>query len=84
MAAKSIVADLNKGDKLNGDNYDIWHKKVQFLLEEQEVIEAIRNVMVEPSGEGPAQQVTLKYLSTHEMLADLMSKPIPRDVLSDT
>ncbi|KAF7810701.1 UBN2_3 domain-containing protein [Senna tora] len=57
MAAKSIVADLNKGDKLNGDNYDIWHRKVQFLLEEQEVIEAIRNVMVEPSGEGPAQQV---------------------------
>ncbi|KAF7802600.1 UBN2_3 domain-containing protein [Senna tora] len=56
MAAKSIVADLNKGDKLNGDNYDRWHRKVQFLIEEQEVIEAIRNVMVEPSGEGPAQK----------------------------
>ncbi|OMO96514.1 Zinc finger, CCHC-type [Corchorus olitorius] len=36
MAAKNIIADLNKGEKLNGDNYNIWHRKFQFILEEQE------------------------------------------------
>ncbi|KAF7826516.1 UBN2_3 domain-containing protein [Senna tora] len=48
MAGKSIIAYLNKGD-------DIWHKKVKFLLEEQELTEAIRDLMMEPNGEGPAQ-----------------------------
>ena len=24
-ATRSIVADLNQGDKLNDKNYDIWH-----------------------------------------------------------
>lgn len=57
MVAKQIIADLNKGNKLTGDNYDIWHRKVQFLLEVQEVLETLKDVMVEPSGEGPAQQV---------------------------
>ena len=31
---KSIVAELNKGEKLNGDNYEIWHMKIQYVLEE--------------------------------------------------
>ena len=40
-ASKNIIADLNKGDKLDGDNYDIWHRKVQFILEEQELTEVL-------------------------------------------
>jgi S-methylmethionine-dependent homocysteine/selenocysteine methylase len=28
MASKSIIAYLNKGEKLDGDNYDIWHRKI--------------------------------------------------------
>ena len=48
MALKTIVADLNKGEKLNGDNYDIWHRKVQYILEEQEVLETLNNIMNEP------------------------------------
>ncbi len=27
MAAKNVVADITRGDKLSGNNYDIWHKK---------------------------------------------------------
>ncbi|OMO72888.1 hypothetical protein COLO4_27409 [Corchorus olitorius] len=48
MAAKNIIADLNKGEKLNGDNYNIWHWKVQYILEEQQVLEILNFVIVEP------------------------------------
>ena len=44
---KNIVAELNKGVKLNGENYDIWHRKVQYILTEQEAFEPITNTMVE-------------------------------------
>ena len=48
MATKNIIAELNKGEKLNGDNYNIWHLKMQYVLEEQDALEAITNVMNEP------------------------------------
>ncbi|GAV65379.1 UBN2_3 domain-containing protein [Cephalotus follicularis] len=38
-ASKTIVANLNKGEKLNGDNFDIWHLKV---------LETINHTMDEP------------------------------------
>ena len=47
-ATISIVADLNKGDKLNDKNYDVWHCKIQYLLEEQDMLETITQLMVEP------------------------------------
>ncbi|KAL6286447.1 hypothetical protein ACE6H2_010837 [Prunus campanulata] len=47
MATKNVVADLNKGDKLEGTNYDIWHRKIQYLLNEQELLETLTNSMVE-------------------------------------
>ena len=37
MASKSIIAYLNKGEKLDGDNYDIWHRKIRYVLNEQEL-----------------------------------------------
>ena len=49
MAAyKSIIADLNHGDKLSEKNYDVWHRKIEYLLEEQEMLETITQLMVEP------------------------------------
>lgn len=51
MATKNIIAELNKGEKLNGDNYKIWHLKMQYVLEEQECLEAVNNVMYEPDAE---------------------------------
>ena len=44
---KSIIAELNKGGKLNGDNYKIWSMKIQYVLEEQEVLECLKVVMHE-------------------------------------
>ncbi|XP_015381204.1 uncharacterized protein LOC107174654 [Citrus sinensis] len=46
-ASKNIVAELNKGEKLNGDNYDIWHRKIQYILEEQEILKALNNTLTE-------------------------------------
>ena len=40
-ATKSIIADLNQGDKLNEKNYDVWHRKIQYVLEEQDMLEMI-------------------------------------------
>ena len=34
VSSKNIVADLIKGEKLNGDNYKIWNIKIQYVLEE--------------------------------------------------
>ena len=48
MASNNIIIDLNKGEKLNGDNYNIWHLKIQYVLEEQEVLETINAEIEEP------------------------------------
>ena len=42
MAAfKSIITDLNYEDKLSKKNYDVWYRKIEYLLEEQEMLEII-------------------------------------------
>ena len=40
-AFKSIITDLNYGDKLSKKNYDVWYRKIEYLLEEQEMLEII-------------------------------------------
>ena len=45
MASKNIITDLNKGEKLDGDNYNIWQTKIQYVLEEQEALEVIHHIM---------------------------------------
>jgi hypothetical protein len=34
-AYKSIIANLNHEDKLSEKNYDVWHRKIEYFLEEQ-------------------------------------------------
>jgi len=38
---KNMIANLNSNEKLNGDNYDIWHWKFQYMLKEQDVFEPL-------------------------------------------
>lgn len=45
--SKNIIDELNKRDKLNKDKYDIWHCKIQYILEEQKALEMLTNTMVE-------------------------------------
>ena len=47
-ATKSVVAELNKDLKLNGDNYEVWSMKIQYVLEEQEVLDMLNIIMTEP------------------------------------
>ena len=54
-ATKNIIADLNQGDKFNENNYDVWHSKIQYVLEEQEMLETITQPMVEPEHGNTAQ-----------------------------
>ena len=55
MATKTVVADLTKGEKLDGTNYDMWHRKIQYLLNEQEVLKTLTNVMMRPKNGNTAQ-----------------------------
>ena len=55
MPFKSIVANLKKWDKLDGDNYDIWHRKIQYILDEQEVLEILTQEMTTPEDQNTAQ-----------------------------
>ena len=45
MATQNVVVDLTKGEKLDGTNYDMWHRKIQYQLNEQKVLETLTNVM---------------------------------------
>ena len=57
MASESnnIVVELYKCEKLNGDNYDMWSRKIQLVLEEQEATEPLNHVMVELEHDSTAQ-----------------------------
>ena len=48
MASKGIVVDLNKGEKLNGENYNIWHRKIKYVLNEQKVLEILTHSLSKP------------------------------------
>ena len=54
MAAKNAIADLNKREKLDGENYDIWLRKIQYLLDEQGVLENLEQIMQEPEADNTA------------------------------
>ena len=55
MASKSIIAYLKKEENLDGDNYDIWHRKIQYILDEQEVSETLIKEMIAPEDGNTAQ-----------------------------
>ena len=55
MASKTIIADLNKGDKLNGDNYDTWRHKIWYVLDEQDALDGINQIMLDPGVGNTAQ-----------------------------
>ena len=42
---KNIITELNKDEKLNDDNYEVWLRKVQYILVKQEALETLNHVM---------------------------------------
>ena len=55
IATKNVVAYLTKEEKLDWTNYDLWHRKVQYLLNEQEALETLTNVMMQPGNGNTGQ-----------------------------
>ena len=55
MATKNVVANLTKGEKLDGTNYNMWHRKIQYLLNKQKVLETLTNVMMRPENGNTTQ-----------------------------
>ena len=47
VATKITISDLNQGEKLNEKNFDVWHCKILYLLEDEELIETITQSMIE-------------------------------------
>ena len=55
MTLKSIIADSNKGENFNGDNYDIWSHKILYVLEEQNMLECTNHVLNQQEKGNPTQ-----------------------------
>ena len=66
MACKGIVADLNKGEKLDGENYNIWLHKIQYLLNEQEVLETLTHSVSKHDEESIKQHQHQRDLTAYE------------------
>ena len=85
-ATRSIVANLNQGDKLNDKNYDVWHHKIQYILEEQDMLETISQSMVEPEHGTTAQDmqdmgVYQAYKRTVRVARSLMLSSMRNDMM---
>ncbi|ESQ44830.1 hypothetical protein EUTSA_v10003344mg, partial [Eutrema salsugineum] len=59
LVRTSLLSSTEK--TLDGDNYDIWYRKVQYVLEEQEVKETLFHHMEEPE-----QGTTAQHEKDHE------------------
>ena len=55
LASKGTIANFNKREKLDGKNYNIWRYKIQYVLNEQEVLETLTHLLSKPN-EGSTEQ----------------------------
>ena len=55
MVTKNVIANLTNGEKFDGANYDIWYRKIQYLLNEQEWLDH-HIVTMDPLKEGNSAQ----------------------------
>ena len=50
MAPKtSMIGDLSTNEKLDEPNYNMWRRKIEFLLNEREVLEHLTTTMSSPA-----------------------------------
>jgi len=50
MASSSaMIGELSTSQKLNGTNYEIWHRKIQYLLDDKDLLEHLKVAKVPPS-----------------------------------
>ena len=46
MAAKNLIGSMPSNEKFDGLNYDIWHLKVQFTLNEGDILVLLMTSML--------------------------------------
>jgi len=66
-----MIGDLSTDEKLDGSNYNMWHRKIQFILDEREVLELLQITMSVPATEDkmtrtllPLRSIKLAWLRT--------------------
>lgn len=55
MATKSMAIEVTKDERLDGKNYGIQHRKVQYLLNNHELLDHLTNNMCPPKAWNSAQ-----------------------------
>ena len=73
MASSSaMIGELNISQKLDDTNYEMWHRKIQYLLDDKDLFEHLKVAKVPPSDKDkdgkPIDTTCLLYTS-----------PSPRD-----
>jgi len=83
-----IIADLNKRKKVDGENYDIWHRKVQYLLDEKKVLKILTQSMKVPQEEDSSSQhrrdveVYAKWAKKDHCACFVMLSSVHNDLIS--
>ena len=49
--------ELSEEIKLDSDNYDIWHRKTQYFLNDKKILEILDHVMVEPEHDDLLEEI---------------------------
>ncbi|XP_011625350.1 uncharacterized protein LOC105421068 [Amborella trichopoda] len=60
MTSKNVIADLTKCEKLNESNFPIWHRKMQYLLNEQCTLEHLTTIKQKPE-QRTAEELVYEY-----------------------
>lgn len=55
MATKSLVIEITKGERLHDKNYDMWHRKVHYFLNEHDLLDHLTSNMCPPEVGNSAQ-----------------------------
>lgn len=76
MASKNVIADLNKGEKLDDKNYYLWSKKIQYLLNELDVLKTLTTTM-EPPEEGTLHSTVETNKSTMSGSKRIVVRALP-------
>ena len=67
MATNNIVAHMAKEDKLNDQNYKIWHKRMMGILNQHELLDTINAPMAKPEA-GNTVAHRREHKAYHEFL----------------
>ena len=48
-SSNAMIGELSTSQKLDGTNYEMWHRKIQYLLDDKDLLEHLKVAKVPPS-----------------------------------